>query len=410
MQTERDRSDSQSPLSTGNRSELRARFEFAPGARLSDPIYLDYAAGAPLLLEAREAMVEATAHWANPSSAHALGRASRAICEQARVHVAGSIGAKAADIIFVSGGTEACNLGIDGLMNSSHRIVTTAIEHPAVDEVLKDAESRGVEMVRLPCAGGQPPTIDAFAQAIRSADLAVVQWVNHETGVVLPVEAYAAVCAERRVPLFVDAIAAHGRVPIDVDRLNASALALSGFKIGGPAGVGALWVRRGIDLAPQLRGGQQERGRRAGTPSPVAIAGYGAAARLLDARWDSADALAELGARLEQGLVALGAKINGAGGERVGTIVNASFVGWRSASLVAALDLEGICVSAGPACSSGVESPSVTISEMHSNEPERAASALRFSLGPSTTRESIDRSLHVLQRILPRNAAFVSKD
>ncbi len=353
---------------------------------------------------AREAVARARERaWANPSSVHAAGRAARAALEQAREEVARAIGAVPADVVFTSGGTEACNLGVLGLAaGAPRRVVTTRIEHPAVSEPVAALERAGAEVIRLDVPEGRPPSLEALDAALEGAGLAALGWVNAETGTVLPVPAYAERCRARGVPLFVDATQALGKLEVDASRTGASALALAAVKIGGPPGAGALWVARGTPLEPRALGGAQERGRRAGSLDAAALAGFGAACAAVGARLAAMAEVACRRDRLERALVAHGAVVNGAAGPRVATVTSVSVPGWRGSRLVAALDLEGLCASSGSACSSGVDAPSPVVAAMSPSEPWRAESALRLSLSAETTDAEIDEALCILERVLAR--------
>lgn len=369
-------------------------------------IYLDHHAASPMDAEVRAAMAEASARgWANPSSVHAAGRASRAILERARDQVAGAIGARASDVVFTSGGTEAVNLGVLGLGGGARRVVTTAIEHPSLLGAVSLFEHDGAEVIRLGVRDGRPPSAQELEQALDGSDLACLAWVNHETGTILPLHDVAERCRARGVPLVVDATAALGKIEVDVARLGASAVAIASSKIGGPPAAGALWITREAALAPRMLGGGQERGRRAGTPDPVALAGFGAACARIGARLASMPDVGRRRDRLEAALVARRAIVNGAAGPRVATVTNVSVPGWRGSGLVAALDLEGLCASSGAACSSGVDEPSRVIAAMAPDAPWRAESALRLSLGPSTTDEDVGGAVAILERVLSRKRA-----
>lgn len=340
----------------------------------------------------------------NPSSGHAAGRAIRALLDQAREQIAAGIGAAPADVVLTSGGTEACNLAIRGLCGVpwTRHLVTSALEHPAVLEPIGELEREGVEVTRLNAPSGVVPDSEVLQRALREDTHALcVQWVNHETGATLPLEQYAAVCRERGVLLIVDGTQALGKLPFDVDRLGATAVAVAGHKAGGPAGSGALWIERGANLRAHVVGGGQERGRRAGTPDVLAAVGFGAACTAMGARLAAQPRIGQQRDRLEAALVALGAVANGAG-PRTATACNLSFTGWQGRTLAAALDLEGLCVSAGAACSSGLDEPSAVIAAMHG--PERARAALRFSLGPETTDAELQQAVEIVRRVLGRPA------
>jgi cysteine desulfurase len=345
----------------------------------------------------------ASAAWANPSSVHAAGRASKQLLEEARQAVANAIGASPADVVLTGGGTEACNLGIRGLRKGRSRVVCTAVEHPAVAQSARRLADEGRQLILLDVPAGKPPEPAALAEHLGPGTLVAIQWVNHETGTVFPIERYAAVCAEHGALLFVDATQALGKIPIDVRALGADAMALAGQKIGGPAGAGACWVRRGLDLEPVLDGGSQERGRRPGTPDTLSMVGFGAACRLVPDRLAAQPRLAALRDRIEADLVAHGAEVNAAL-RRVATASNLSFQGWPGPVLAAALDLEGVCVSTGAACSSGLQEPSAVIRAMYPDAQWRAGSAVRISLGMETTGLDIDSACQAFRRVLARGS------
>ena len=340
--------------------------------------------------------------WANPSSVHAAGRASRQLLDAARDQVAAIVGARSTDVVFTCGGTEACNLGVMGLCSAAAgaHVVTTTIEHPAVARSVAELRAQGAEVTELPVIEGLAPDLSALKEALReNTKLVAIQWVNHETGTLFPIEAYAQLCAERGVPLFVDGTQALGKVQIDLRSLPITGLALASHKVGGPAGAGALIVRRTCELTPRQLGGGQERGRRAGSPDVVSIAGFGAACGAVQQRLSAQPQIAKLRDAIEQDLVQLGAQRNGLRGERVATVTNVSLPAMRGADMVAALDLEGLCCSSGAACSSGLASPSPVLRAMYPGEPERALGALRLSFGPESLQlnsQSITDKLHAV--------------
>ena len=368
-------------------------------------IYLDHHAAAPTPHAVRLAMDEAAAlAWPNPSSAHAAGRASRQLLEAARERVAESIGAAAVDIVLTGGGTEACNLGIRGLAKGCSLLVTSEVEHPAVAQSVTRLQGDGLEVHRLRVLAGQPPGPGELARQLGPQTLVAIQWVNHETGTILPIDRYAEACREHQARLFVDATQALGKLPIDVHSLGADVVALAAQKIGGPAGAGACWIRRGLDLEPVLDGGSQERGRRPGTPDTLSMVGFGAACDLIETRLAQQRRVAGLRDHIEASLLARGA-VRNAGPPRTGTVSNLSFRGWQGPLLVAALDLEGICLSTGAACSSGLQEPSAVIRAMYPDEQWRAGSAVRISLGMETSEEDIDLAIASFVRVLARGSA-----
>lgn len=376
-------------------------------------IYLDHHASTPLATAAARAMDQARdAAWANPSSVHAAGRRARALLEDARRAIAEAVCADAADLVMTSGGTESVNLAVLGLGARAQHVISTDIEHPALGEAVARLEQAGARVTRLRVPGGAAPSVDALAAALTASGstpapqstLVALQWVNHETGSLLPIADYAALCRARGVPLVVDASQALGKVRVDLRALGADAVAFAASKIGGPHGAGALYVARAVSLAPLLAGGGQERGRRPGTPDVRAAVGFGAAAAVLADRLAAMPRLAALRDRLEAALVARGAVVNGhdAGSERVATATHVAFDGLRGEVLVAALDVEGVCVSSGAACSSGLAAPSPSVLAMYPHAPWRAAGALRFSLGPENDERDVDAALVALDRVLAR--------
>ncbi|MDH5674989.1 MAG: aminotransferase class V-fold PLP-dependent enzyme [Myxococcales bacterium] len=380
----------------------------------AERVYLDHHAATPPIAAALEAMERArAAAWANPASVHREGRQARALLERARSQVAGAIGGQVSELILTAGGSEACNLGVLGLGGNESGeaerpdVLTTAVEHPAV---LRAAERRaaaqGGRVVMLAVPEGRPPGEDEFEAALGPrVGLCALQWVNHETGTVFPVEAYARVCRQAGVPLVVDATQAAGKVGIDVGALGADALALASHKLGGPAGAGALWVSRRSVLQPQLLGGGQESGRRAGSPDVLSLVGFGAACAELAARLAGQRRLSQLRERVEGELIRLGGVVNGAAGPRVATVSNVSFRGQRGDELVAALDLEGVGASSGAACSSGLAEASPVLRAMYPDQAWRAGAALRLSFGPQTTENECKFALRLLQQVLLRGAA-----
>ena len=368
-------------------------------------VYLDHHAATPLhpdVLAALRALGDAG--WANPSSAHADGRASRALIERAREQIATAIGAAPADVVLTAGGTEACNLALLGapLARGAH-VVTTSVEHPAVLEPLARLEAT---VTRLPVPGGRvPDTAQLMAAVTPLTQLLALQWVNHETGTIFPVAAYAEACRAAGVLTFVDATQALGKLPLDVNALGADLVALASHKIGGPAGAGALWVRRGVELRSLIVGGGQERGRRAGTPDVRAAVGFGVACTRLHQRLEAQSRISQLRDRLEASLLALGAQRNAPDGPRVATATNLWFPGRRSDALVAAFDLEGVAVSAGAACSSGKSEPSPVLLAMHPGETAKSQTSLRFSFGPETSEIDVDFALECGVEVLARPLA-----
>lgn len=341
--------------------------------------------------------------WANPSSTHRAGRAARAHLERARDRVAAALGGAPAEVVLTAGGTEACNLAMFGLLHDRGHILVGAAEHPAIAEAANRLGGHGYEVQTLACPGGLGPTPAELEASLRpDTRLVALQWVNHETGNVFDAHAYAEVCTRAGVPFVVDASQALGKVPVDVGSLGATAVVVASAKVGGPAGAAALWLQRQCSLEPLLAGGGQERGRRPGTPDVAAAAGFGAAAERAPERLRAQPQVGVLRDRLQQFLVERGAVVNGDAAPRVATACNVSLRGWSGPELVAALDLEGLCASAGAACSSGLSEPSPVLLAMYPEQSWRASSALRLTLGPETSADQVDQALGILDRVLSR--------
>jgi cysteine desulfurase len=363
-------------------------------------IYLDHNATAPLLPAAREAMLAFLGPPANPSSAHREGAGARAAVEAARADVAALIGGAPGEIVFTSGATEANNLALRAVGGEA-TIVTTAIEHASVLEPARAGARARLRVVPVDAEGRL--AVDALCAAATGAALASVGLANGEMGAVAPVGDVAAALGPRRVLVHSDAAQAVGRIPVDVRRLGVDLLSLSSHKLGGPSGVGALWVRSGVRLAPLLLGGPQERGRRAGSENVAAIVGFGAAARAVGRHLGAATAAARaLTERLWDGLVARvpGVVRNGPAGEpRLPNTLNVTFPGCAGESLVVLLDLAGVAVSAGSACAAGALEPSHVLLAM-GRDPSAARGGLRLSVGPQTTADEIDHVLGLLPALV----------
>lgn len=378
-------------------------------------VYFDNNANAPVLPEVLEAMLPALrGELGNASSIHQRGQAAKAALEQARAQVAELIGAPASGIVFTSGGTESDNLAIRGLLGAwqeAHpgapptHVITTRIEHHAVLNVLEDLERLGHPVTWLrPDAQGRV-SAEAVAAALRpDTALISVMMANNETGVLQPVEAIGRIARQANVAFHVDAIQAAGRVPVDVRALDCAALSLSGHKIHAPAGVGALYVRRGVRLQPQLLGGHHERDRRAGTENLPGIVGLGAAAELARRQLDTRAAqYAALRGRLEEGVSGAIPRtgVAGAGAARVPNTSNIYFDGVEGEALVIALDLHGYCVSTGAACSSGAIEPSHVLLAM-GYARARARASMRFSFAAQNTLSEVDALLEILPTLVAK--------
>jgi cysteine desulfurase len=374
--------------------------------------YLDHNATSPLRPEAAEAMRRALEQpAANPSSVHGLGQRARMLVEEARVEVARLIGAEPDEIVFTSGGTEANNLALFGAAAAARpgtrRVVISAIEHPSVREAAACLAERGFPVT---CVGPDRHGVVPEAEVLRAAgpDTAVVSLMlaNNEVGTLQPVPSIAAELRARGVVLHCDAVQAAGKIPIDVMSLGADLLSIAAHKLGGPQGVGALRVRRGLTLRPHLRGGGQEANRRPGTENVAGLAGFGAAARAVRLRLASeGERQAALRDRLEREVLSRHpqSRVNAAAAPRVPNTTSLAFEGWSAEELVIALDLEGVAVSAGSACSAGTMRSSEVLRAMGLEGAAR--SSIRVSLGHDTRPEEVERFLVALARILARRDA-----
>jgi cysteine desulfurase len=347
-------------------------------------------------------------HFGNASSVHLFGQEARGIIEDARRSVAELLGADTREIVFTSGGTESDNSALWGIFRSGYRpgnhIVTTKIEHPAILATCKAMESAGADVTYVPVDSSGRVDPDAIERAIRETTLLIsVMHANNETGVIQPIEAISRIARQHGILLHTDAVQSVGKIPADVGTLGVDLLSLSGHKIHGPKGVGALYIRKGTKIVPFMTGGSHERKRRAGTENVPAIAGLGAAARLAKERLDEMQTrVAALRDGLEQQAMARisGARINGQE-PRLPNISNLSFERLEGEAAVIALDLEGIAISTGSACSSGSLEPSHVLMAM-GLRPEVVQGSLRFSLCYHNTEQEIDRTMQTLETIIQR--------
>jgi len=365
-------------------------------------IYLDNNASTPMDPEVREAVSAAMDAYGNPSSVHSYGRRARRVVEEARDEVARLVGARPEEIFFTSGGTEANALAIFGGVRRTgpaSPIVTTAIEHPSVREsVARLAEELGVESIAVaPAVSGAVDPERILAAAPPGTPLVTLMAANNEYGGLLPVAAVARALRDRGVPVHTDAVQAAGRIPVDAPAWDVDLLSLSAHKMHGPKGVGALYVRKGFPLRPHTPGGGQEKKIRAGTENTSGIVGFGVAARLARERLDEAGRIAAMRDRLETRILATvpGTRVAGAAALRLPNTTTILFEGVSGEALLIRLDLEGVAVSVGSACSSGTLAPSPAILALGFSR-EEARGAVRFSLSRWNTEAEIDRVLALL--------------
>jgi cysteine desulfurase len=387
-------------------------------------VYLDNSATTATAPEVIEAMLPYFAEEiGNAQSVHSFGQRAKSAVENARREVANLISAAQAEIVFLSGGTEADNLAIKGIAEAhgdhGRHIITTRIEHPAVLATCAALETVGYRVSYLPVARSGIVSIGDVCEALSDDTILIsVMLANNETGTIQPIEEIAVVVAEARsrglnhLHLHSDAVQAVGKIPVDVKQLGVDLLSLSSHKIHGPKGVGALYVRKGTRLGKLLYGGHHERDRRAGTENVPGIVGLGRAADLarthLDERGGRMRALRD---HLEHEVISRfpDVRVNGDREQRVPNVSNLSFDGVDGESLLISLDLSGIAVSTGSACASGSLEPSHVLQALGLTRDEVRGS-LRISLGAYTTREEIDYAVSVLAQTVSRLRAMLPAD
>ena len=370
-------------------------------------IYLDNNATTPVLPEILDAMrpyfIE---HFGNASSIHHHGQETRAAVERARESVAQLVGCRASEIVFTSGGTEGDNLAISGLTRPGDHIITSTIEHHAVLNTCKHLESVGIEVTYIPVDGrGVVDPNDVREALRRNTRLITVMMANNETGVIQPVEQIGKIAAEADVYFHTDAVQAAGKVPLDVNRIACDLLSISGHKMHAPQGVGALYVRKGTLLQAMFHGGRHERSRRAGTENVPGIVALGKAAELAKQGFENGEVerIAALREQIEKTVLeqveTIG--VNGEGAPRVPNTTNIHFDHIEGEALVIALDLKGLAVSTGAACSSGALEPSHVLMAMGLG-PDQARASLRFSLGKQNTEEDVGFALGLIPSTVAR--------
>ena len=381
-------------------------------------IYADHAATTPLAPEVREAMLPFLGDaFGNASSVHRRGEAAREAIESARADVASLIGALPEEIVFTASGSEANNLALKGAMAAAapgrRRLVVSAIEHPSVLETARHLERGGVTVTVVPVepSGVLDP---ARLRAALGPDVALVSvmWVNNEIGTIQPVAEIAALARGVGALMHCDAVQAAGKLPVDVNAEGVDLLSLAGHKLHGPLGAAALFVRRRTRLVPSVHGGHQERSRRAGTENLPAIVGLGAAAvrARLALAGEEPRRLAALGRRLAAGLIEAipGARLNGDAERRLATLANLTLPGVDGEAVLHELDLEGITVSTGSACSAASPGPSHVLLALGLT-PEDAHASVRFSLGEDNDDPDVDRILATTPKVVERVRALAHR-
>ena len=375
---------------------------------MSDLLYLDHNATTPLDPAVREAMLPWLENgFGNPSSVYGLGRRAAEALKEARERVAALVGADPSEIIFNSCGTEATNTAILSALAidpDRRHIITSAVEHSATIKLCEYLATRGYGITWLPVDKGGLLDPAKLEEAITS-ETAVISllWANNETGVLFPIEKIASMALEKKVPLHLDAVQAAGKVTIDLSKLNVQYVSLSAHKLYAPKGVGALYVNKRARYTPLLRGSQED-GRRGGTQNVASIVAFGKAAELaLTQLPSSPDRIRTLRDRFEDTLLSSieGARRNGAASPRLPNTSNLTFPGIEAETALLLFDKEGLCCSAGSACSSGSINPSHVLTAMGVTRDEARAS-LRFSFGRTTTEADIDRALEISPRIIAK--------
>ncbi|MSO83187.1 MAG: cysteine desulfurase NifS [Acidobacteria bacterium] len=374
-------------------------------------IYFDHNATTPVHPAVANLMAAALREeFGNPSSVHHFGQRAKAVIDQARSAVAALIGADPSEVVFTSGGTESDNFAVRGAAEAlehtrRRHLIASTIEHEAVLNTLKALTRRGWEATLLPVGETGIVSPDDLRTALRDdTALVSVMHANNEIGTIQPIAELARIAHERGALFHTDAVQSAGKIPIDVKGLGVDLLSISAHKFHGPKGVGAIWIRRGLRILPLMTGGKHERNRRAGTENVPGIVGMGAAADVARAKMaDEGARVSALRDRLETGVLRAvpGTIVNGSRTLRVPNTTNISFDRTEAESLLIALDLDGIAVSTGSACSSGTLEPSHVLKAM-GFPPHRTQNSIRFSLGAGSTEADVDRVIAVLPGIVEK--------
>ncbi len=368
-------------------------------------IYLDYNATTPIDPAVAEAMRPFIyEQFGNPSSSHPLGRAARQALESARAALASLIGASPEEIVFTSGGTESSNWAIMSAArlpeSTGRHLVTTTVEHPATREPIQDLQRSGFESTEVKVDGNALVDPDDMRRAIRPDTILIsVMHAQNEVGTIEPIAEIGRIARDAGVLFHVDAAQSVGKIPVDVGRMGADLVSIAGHKMYAPKGIGALYIRRGVDLQPLIRGASQEAGRRAGTENVVMAVGLGRAAELAAAHIGDGSLQGMRDYFWDQLSAAFGERVvlNGHPTKRLPSTLNVSFPGRVGGEILAGL--EGVCASTGAACHSGDAQPSAVLTAM-GLDVERAVGTIRFSVGRPTRREDIDRVMSMLTSVL----------
>jgi len=368
---------------------------------------MDWNATTPPLPEVVSAMTHAMqSAWANPSSIHGDGRRARKLIEDGRAQVGALVSRDPRDVLFTANGTEANNIALRTAFPDGEKgtLLTSRLEHPSVTRVAEVLEREGRAHVRwlrvLPSGLLDVADLEAAFASEKDVRLLALQAVNQETGVIQPLADAVRLCGARGVPVHVDAVQATGRIPLHDSLAEVDTITLGAHKLRGPKGIGALVTKPGKKLLPVLVGGSQERGLRPGTVDPALASGFGVAAANAMTAHDAYAKVASVRALLEEKLIARGLTIVGRESARAPHVTCALVPGWIGAELVSALDLEGLSLSSGSACSAGTIEPSPVLLAIVS--PDLATRGLRFSMGPDATTEDVDFAVAALDRVLSR--------
>jgi cysteine desulfurase len=378
-----------------------------------DVIYLDNNATTRPAPEAVEGMLPYLTQWyGNPSSVHRFGQRSRQAIDEARAQVAQLIGCAEAELTFTGGGSESINTAMRGLIaarGGRKRIVSSTVEHSATRELCNALTRGGMEIDWIDVDHDGHLDLEALRAAVTDeVALVSIMWANNETGVIFPVKQIAEICRAARVPFHCDATQAVGKVPVAVREVGMDAVSFASHKFHGPKGVGGLYVRRGLRVPPLIIGGPQERGRRGGTENVPAIAGMGIAAKLAAERLDQMPRVAALRDRLEAGILATIPHTHVIGDRRMRlpNTTNIGFAQLEAEAILLLLSEQGICASAGAACSSGSLEPSPVLRAMRIDD-RIAHGAIRFSLSRDSTDAEIEQALAVLPGVIERLRAVL---
>ena len=366
-----------------------------------ETIYLDHAATTPMHPEAIRVMMDVMNDtFGNPSSIHQFGRAARKRVDDARKVLADSIGASIDEIIFTSGGTEADNSAIfsavQALKNKGNHIITSVIEHHAVLHACKELEKQGFDVTYLPVDEFGRVSVDSVKRALRDETVLVtIMYGNNEVGTLQPIREIGNLLKDHHAFFHTDAVQAYGAVPIDVKELGVDFMSVSSHKINGPKGIGFLYVKKGIPFKPLLFGGEQERKRRAGTENVAGAAGFAKAAEIMQEMYEEKTAMYR---KFKGTMIRLFEEsgidfaINGSLEESLPHILNISFPGVGVEAFLVNMDLAGIAVSSGSACTAGSIEPSHVLVGMFGKDSERTRNSIRFSFGLNNTTEEIERT------------------